>query len=288
MSAPARSTLPAAVATARTVRREIELHAPEHPNPRLCIFSHYDPEGVVDPHVLHYLAELARVAEILFVTSCPDLPAADLHALGRYCTRVIFRENLGRDFGGYCVGLAHAGDLAGRFEVILANDSVYGPLTDLAAVVAEMQFRDVDLWGITESWENGHHLQSYFLALRRSFFASAPCRAFWEQFSFPTARDDVIVQGELAFSQVACQAGFRLAAFCDYRKVRDFVTRYWPHHPGCKACSSTRRITAGGCWSASSAARSSRSSCSATTPCRSATWPAGSSSWRDARPTPCG
>ncbi len=216
---------------ANTVYREVPLRAPDRLHPRLCIFSHYDADGRVDPHVLHYLGELARVAEVMFVTSCPDLRAEDLSAVGRHCSRAIFRANRGRDFGGYRAGLERAGDLAGRAEILLANDSVYGPLADLASVVSEMEYRDLDLWGITESWEDDYHLQSYFLAARRPFFASAAFRDFWDRYDFPTDRRDVIARGEIGFSQLARRAGFRLGAFCDYRQVVDFVNRRWPHHP---------------------------------------------------------
>src|SRR5262245_711549 len=134
MSSPHYLSPESVALTRRTIRREIQLPAPAAPSARLCVFSHHDPDGVVDPHVLFYLSELARVAEIIFVTTCRELPERDVAAVARHCARIVFRENGGRDFGGYRVGLVQAGDLSGRQEVLLANDSVYGPLADLAGL----------------------------------------------------------------------------------------------------------------------------------------------------------
>src|SRR5262249_41047864 len=158
-----------------------------------------------------------RVAEVILVTACPVLAEAGVRAASAYCSRLVFRENLGRDFGAFRVGLARAGDLAARQELILTNDSVYGPLADLVGGFSDMERRaDLDLWGLTNSWDVAYHLQSYFLVFRTPFLQSRFFRDFWESFSSGLSRRDVIIHYEIGFSQRALREGFKLGAVCEY------------------------------------------------------------------------
>lgn len=213
------------------IRREVPGRVRPDRKRRLCAFSHYDPDNVVDGYVLYHLEQLARFAEIVFVTACTDLPAADVRKLRAVASRVVFRENAGRDFGAWRVGLACARHLRERPEVVLTNDSVYGPLFDLGPVFEEMSYRDLDLWGLTESWERAYHVQSYFVAARRRLVNSRFFANFWRRFAFETARNRVIERGEIAFSQDAGRRGFRLGAMLPYRDLRNFILRRRPDHP---------------------------------------------------------
>ncbi|MCC6420824.1 MAG: hypothetical protein IT429_21525 [Gemmataceae bacterium] len=236
--------------TEPAVRREVAGRAVNAGARRLCIFAHHDPDNVVDDYVRFYLAELARLAEVVFVTACRELSQPSLDAITPLCSRIIFRENVGRDFGGFRVGLVRAGALDGRDEVVLANDSVYGPLRDLGALFARMDRADPDVWGITDSEQGGYHLQSYFLVFRRRLLAAPLFSAFWSQVRFDAERDQVILEYEIGLTRRLIAAGFRTAAACEFRKVRAFVLRHWPLHPHREAIDHAEVNQTHYCWRA--------------------------------------
>ena len=199
-------------------------------SPRLCLFSHYDPQGRVAPHVLHYLEHLARMGvSVVFVTAAPEPRAEDLAAAGRLCSRILVRENAGLDFGSWHDALWLIGDLSEYNELILANDSVYGPLFELEPIFRTMSAAGYDVWGVTESLQEGRHLQSYFLvfgarALQSPFFA-----AFWRDFRHLRYKPAVVGRFEIGLSRRARSAGLRVGAYCPYEPVRDAFLKN-PHY----------------------------------------------------------
>lgn len=187
----------------------------------LCVFAHFDRDDIVDDYVLHYLRSLdAAGAEIIFCSTAEGLGGGEIEKLRPLCGTVIVRRNRGYDFASYRTGLAAAGDLSRYDAVILANDSVYGPLRDLKAVFATMAEKDVDFWGITDSTEFGYHLQSYFLVFRKAVAVSAPFREFWSAFPNFRAKPSVIAKGELGLPNILAAGGFRMGALCEISRIR--------------------------------------------------------------------
>jgi lipopolysaccharide biosynthesis protein len=81
----------------------------------------------------------------------------------KFADAVIVKDEHGFDFSGYAIGLRY---LVHRFEevdVLLLNDSVFGPFRDLMALLAETPWR---LTGFTCSSAVEHHIQSYAFAFR--------------------------------------------------------------------------------------------------------------------------
>ncbi len=65
-------------------------------------------------------------------------------------------------------------------ELILTNSSIFGPFKPLAPIFERMASSSCDFWGMTESFENVRHLQSYFLVFRRRVLQSADFKRFWD------------------------------------------------------------------------------------------------------------
>ena len=96
------------------------------------------------------------------------------------CAAVLVRRNVGYDFGAWRDALERfALPRADTESLLLVNDSVYGPLGRIEEVLARIDFRQAELWGLTESWQSRYHLQSFFLAVAPSAMASAAWRQFW-------------------------------------------------------------------------------------------------------------
>lgn len=192
----------------------------------LCVFAHYDRDGIIDDYVIHYLEALARLGcETVFVSTAPGLDANCIERIRPLTTRIILRENRGYDFGSWRDGLATCGELTRYDRLLIVNDSVYGPIRDLGEVFETMRDRGAPAWGITDSLVYVHHLQSYFLVFERPVLESDVFQDFWRELPDHLFKHSVIVQGELGLSRRLARAGFELAALCDYRTLAQDIKR---------------------------------------------------------------
>lgn len=183
---------------------------------RVCLFAHFDRDDQLDPHVVSLLNGLVLAGiDIVFVSACRSLPESDLLTLQSLCARVVLRDNVGLDFGSWKEGLRWIGALSDWDELILANDSAYGPMWPLADVFQRMSERPADIWGITDSLQVSRHLQSYFLVFRQRALESPMFAQFWNDFRPLADKWCLIRNYEIGLSVRARRAGLRLEALCD-------------------------------------------------------------------------
>jgi lipopolysaccharide biosynthesis protein len=76
------------------------------------------------------------------------------------CCDVLLRENSGLDFASWSAGFAKHAPMMGA-RLLLANDSVYGPIGDLRHGLERLTCRPADFYGMVESVEIAPHLQSW-------------------------------------------------------------------------------------------------------------------------------
>ena len=131
------------------------------------------------------------------------------------------------DFGSYKRGLQHAEQLNwldSATHVLLCNDSVYGPITDLAPVIAPMLERSDEAWGLTESHQLTPHLQSFFLLLGASVLKCPGVRGVFEAVEQQPHRQAVIEHYELGLSQALLRQGIELKALLPAHPQRRSMT----------------------------------------------------------------
>ena len=186
---------------------------------KVAIFLHWDRRGAVHDYVLHYLMALRRVGyEILFVSNAPKLSESDWARVAPYAALMMRRNNRGHDFGAFRDAVLElAPRLAGLDSLIIANDSVYGPMQDLAPLLAKCESGEASVWGITDSWDRAYHLQSYFLVFRREALASPAFLKFWRSVRLVPSRSWVIRKYEIGLTQAMMKAGLRCTALFPYR-----------------------------------------------------------------------
>ncbi len=173
---------------------------------RLILFAHYDPDCEVKPFVLRHLEGLRELGGRIELVSNSPVPPAEAERLGPRVDRLLLRENVGYDFGMWRDAIGSR-DLADLDELVLVNGSVVGPLRPLAPIFRRME--GWDFWGMTESWQHAHHLQSWFLVLRRPVLASAAFRRFFESVLDFRAKDPVIYSYEVGLSTWLWENGFK-------------------------------------------------------------------------------
>lgn len=196
----------------------------------VCVFSHYDTNNNVATYVLQYLKTLKSCAcDIVFVSTSDKLCNSQIDKLLEHCEVVIIRHNIGYDFGSYKCGIDYVGDFKNYNKLILANDSVYGPLYDLEPLIAFGEKNDLDVWGATDSYEISYHIQSYFLVYNNTVITSHSFKKFWNNVAYlsddaPDFKMKIIENYEIGGSSHFIAHGFKLGALCNNNVTTQYVT----------------------------------------------------------------
>ena len=189
------------------------------PSRRAIVLAHFDPQGRFDPHVMHAARAYRQLATRLVLVSNGGgrLPRDLAELVDDYLPR----PNAGYDFGAWKDGLATL-DRGGFDEVVCVNDSVYGPLFDLAPAFDHPRTAVADLWGMVLSEQpTGRdrprvpHVQSWFFAMRRPLLESAWFDNFWSAVEPAPTKLEVVERFEIGLSRSAVEAGFRIAGLYD-------------------------------------------------------------------------
>ena len=202
----------------------------ERLGPKIVLFCHFDRAGRIRADLRLYLKALTHSGlGIIFVSNAPRLPPEEMLFLRDHCAGVVMRRNAGFDFSAWKDALlAYGLPRPETSLLILANDSVYGPLRPLGPALDAIDLTQADLWALTDSWQRRYHLQSYFLAAGPRVLESATWGKFWRGLR-PLARKRwVIRRFEIGLSQAMLRAGFRLRAVWPYESLVDDVTAASP------------------------------------------------------------
>ncbi|MBD8563031.1 hypothetical protein IFU01_02000 [Oxalobacteraceae sp. CFBP 8763] len=191
---------------ARAVHRRPASHVvvPASAQKAWVVYFLFAPDGVL--HAAHRFT-LARLREeglpILVVCSCADksrMPA-DLPAL---CDALLWKATPGYDFSAYTLALRHLSRRSPGADVIVMNDSVFGPFTPLRPVLDSGRW---DLTGFTASSELTNHVQSYAFCLRDVTPARmARLATVFFPFGALSAPQDVIALQETRMARVAARS----------------------------------------------------------------------------------
>ncbi len=181
----------------------------------VCLFAQYDPTGRIAPHVLRYVAHLAECGFAVHIacSGLTRLVPADEAALRQAGAVPHLRPNGGLDFGAWH-DLMQAGCAEGADEVLLANDSVFGPFADLGPRFAAMRARGFDVWGMVASEQGVWHLQSWFVCLTGAALTRPAVRRVFEQPFAAMSKPEIVLHGEFGLSAafraegLACGAVF--------------------------------------------------------------------------------
>jgi len=205
-------------------RRQIVSAWPERPaplGPKVVLFMHFDRGGRVRPQIITYLKEFAANGRsVVFVTNSGRLTDPAMAELREICAGVIVRRNVGYDFGAWRDGIEYLGlPRAGTEELILANDSLFGPLRPIGDLLARLDYTETDIWGLTDSWQFRYHLQSFFLAFGPAALQSPAFAKFWASVRPVPAKSYIVRAFEIGVTQAMVKAGLRCEALWPYEKV---------------------------------------------------------------------
>lgn len=190
--------------------------------PRVALFCHFDAQGAVRADVLRYLAALRGAGfSIVVVSNSGALQPLAMARLQTVCAAVLVRRNVGYDFCAWREALERFGlPRADTNLLLLANDSVYGPLNSLTPLLGRIASDGAGVWGLTDSEQIKFHLQSYFLAVGAAALHSDAWRRFWRGVRPVPSKHLMIRRYEVGLTQRLMRAGLRCQALWPVATMR--------------------------------------------------------------------
>lgn len=187
---------------------------------KVLVYSHYDPDGIVDTYVIKCLKELKdREWKIIFVTSSSSFTDHEAQKIVDLVTIILISDGRGRDWGNFALGLKKASEWDFPKSLLLMNDSLYGPFTNLKKIFLSMDEMDADFLGLTDSYQHNYHLQSYFIYCKPSLCQNLAFINYWKKFIPQEDKDNIIYNNEIGFTKYFSNLGFIPKALFDYNKL---------------------------------------------------------------------
>lgn len=201
---------------------ESRRYAAEFPDEgrRLLVYVVYDPRGDVEDYIPYALEKLREHCAHILVVVNGDLTERGRSQLAPVADQIIERENRGFDIWGYKTGLDAMADRMSEFdEVLLVNDTWFGPVRPFGPVFDRMNRRPLHFWGMTDHMrvephpftQSGYlpyHLQSYWVAVRREMLESEEWRSYWRDLPPMNSYSDAVVKHEGVFTEHFTRRGF--------------------------------------------------------------------------------
>lgn len=146
---------------------------------RIAFFAHYDPDGLIADYVVRYLDGLYELGiEEVYFCSDSEIELKEQIKLPERTKFVKGSRHGEYDFGSWkrcLLAFEHeqgTRDLHEFDELVLCNDSCYGPLFSLRAMFETMRNKDCDFWGVTQVEFSEKYYPSFFLVMRSSVLAA--------------------------------------------------------------------------------------------------------------------
>jgi len=196
---------------------------------RLAIYVTYNSQGVVDEYITYMIDSLKSVATDVFIVSNNYYLPEEKEKLA-LAARIYERENEEFDVGAFAYvinELIESKEIMNYDELIMINDSIFGPFFELTEMFEEMDARnaELDFWGITRrgksNFDGGdsiypEHVQTYFYVCKKRLLRSNDFMEYWGQITKKiTGFRSAILNYEFAFTKHFEDLGYKWDTYCD-------------------------------------------------------------------------
>ncbi|WP_256714411.1 rhamnan synthesis F family protein [Microbacterium sp. RU33B] len=187
---------------------------------RLVVYVVWDRRGEVEDYIPFALAGLREHAARVLVVVNGSLSAEGRAKLEPVSDEILVRENRGFDIWAHKDALDHVGAGLSEFdEVLLTNDTWFGPVRPYGPVFERMGAESVHFWGMTDHAREepnpftgegvlDYHLQSFWIAVRREMFLSEAWAEYWRDLPVMPGYFDAVLKHEAVFTEHFLSRGF--------------------------------------------------------------------------------
>lgn len=202
-------------------------------NRRLGVFVFYDAKGHVGDYIEYLLQDVKTQLEYLIVACNGILSEDGKKTFAKFADQIIMRPNIGFDAGAYreiIRKIYDEGIIENYDELLLFNDTFFGPFYPFEDIFSDMEKKNVDFWGISyhQSEYVPRHIQSYFINFGSEIIRS---RYLYDFFMGLHIDEDnvlsIIAHMEFVLTEYLEQAGFSWATYVE--KNVGVRLYYYPH-----------------------------------------------------------
>lgn len=149
-------------------------------NKRICLLAGYDKKNVVQDYVLYLARKLSKISDVYYFAD-GHFTQKELNKLRHYTKYAASCPHKTYDFGSWQCLICHIGweKIMMYDEMIICNDSIYGPMSNMEDIFDYMDLRDYDFWGLTENYNSNYHLDSYFMVFKKDIIKHPKFHEFW-------------------------------------------------------------------------------------------------------------
>lgn len=200
---------------------------------RLGVFVFYDKDGIVDDYVLYLLNSLKEATNDIMIVSNSNLSHKEKEKFLKFTKKITVRENIGLDAGAFKAIYDEYYEYMKTFdELLLLNDTFFGPFVPFKTICESMSKKDIDFWGLCANYDSpdgfGYlpdkmihsHIQTFFIAFRSSVLMSDAFCSYWKNYNINKMKkfNDVVTKHEIVFTHYLEQAGFKWDVYTNLEK----------------------------------------------------------------------
>ena len=212
---------------------------------RLGLFLFYDSDGIVDDYVKYLLDDMNQHLSDLCIIVNGELTSEGMKTFEKYSDKIIIRSNKGFDVGAWKDAMIDEygfEKLEEYDEVILFNDSFFGPVYPFSEMFGEMNKKDLDFWAITVHGDapdprnlcpypfRPRYLQLFFLVFRKEFVKSNEFKKYWQDLPYFENFNDVGYKHQAVFTKHFSDLGFKWAAYVDTGDLEESIEKSTSFH----------------------------------------------------------
>lgn len=192
---------------------------------RIGIFAFYDQSGKVKGYVKYLLKEIRSFLSYLIIVCNGEISDDGKNYFESCSDCLLLRENKGYDAGAYKdvilqeIGFSRLKDYD---ELLLFNNTFYGPVYPFSELFDTMQSRKADFWGITarDAGTLPFHIQSYFILVTKRIMTNVCFEEYWKTQKDISSYKDAVYNFELRFTQFFVHYGYHADAYIDMKSLR--------------------------------------------------------------------
>lgn len=209
---------------------------------RLGIYIFYDKDNIIDDYVIYMLKDLNKAVDNIIFVSNSKISKEEEKKLNGLNIEINIRENIGLDAGAfkYVYDKYKREYLCQYDEVLLLNDTFYGPFKPFKEIINEMNDKDIDFWGLTANFDSKDgtgkaidkfihsHVQTFFVAYRRSVLESTFFNKYWKKYNINknNSFENVVNYHESYFTYLLEKNGFKWDTYVNLNHFKKDIIKY--------------------------------------------------------------
>ncbi|MDR0571849.1 MAG: hypothetical protein LBG48_03295 [Rickettsiales bacterium] len=195
-------------------------------NKKFALFAHYDINNIIDDYVFYYINELSKLEyNIILITSNTLQYFVDTSII----SSIIIRKGKGYDFTNWACAFAAYPELFSANEILLCNDSVFGPINPIKPIHDVMNSKDCDFWGLSDNQEITPHIQSYYMVFKKNAVQSSTFKDIFSANYVNTREEAIFIESNL--TTILFKAGLKPFSYVSYRQMPinkiSYVHYFW-------------------------------------------------------------